>query len=368
MTSVMQRTDVQQQQMAALLEDDYDFTRPRRGDVREAVILSIGDNDMVVDLGSKRDGIVPPKDLELLDDTYRAGLEIGNQVPIVILKTWGRRDGILVSVNKGLQQKDWLRAEDFLESEEVFEAEVIDFNRGGVLVQFGRVRGFVPNSHLTAIPRGTRGKRLNEMKSELVGETLPLVVIEVNQRRRRLVLSERRAKNRRRQQLLKELTEGEVRTGTVSNLVDFGAFVDLGGIDGLIHISELDWQHVDHPSEVLSARDEVEVYVLNVDRERERIALSRKRLLPDPWSVVTEKIQKGDVVDGTVTSVADFGAFVDVGEGVEGLVHISEMPDGEATNSDLESGSEVTVRVLGIDEWQHRIPLRLEDADASHES
>jgi small subunit ribosomal protein S1 len=263
-------------------------------------------------------------------------------------------------LNKGLENKDWLRAQDLLDSGEVFETEVAEFNRGGVIVPFGPLRGFVPNSHLISIPRGWQGKRLREAKAELVGQTLSLVVIEVNQRKRRLVLSERAAGRRKRQQLLEELTEGEVRTGTVHNLVDFGAFVDLGGLDGLIHISELDWTHVGHPSEVLSIGDEVEVYVLSVNRERKRIGLSRKRLLPDPWHSVIETLHEGDVIEGTVTNVVDFGAFVDLGQGVEGLIHVSEMPGGEATRSDLEPGSPVTVRALEIDEWKHQITLKLE--------
>ena len=359
-TRVMQHTDLQRRQLAALVESDYDYKRPRRGEVHEAVILSIGENDMVVDLGAKRDGVVPPKDLDFLDDEYRASLEVGDRVPVVVLRTWGRRDGIVVSINKGLQQHDWLRAQDLLDSGKVLEAEVTDFNRGGVIVPFGRLRGFVPNSHLTSVPSGLRGKRLRQVKSKLVGQTLPLVVIEVNQRRRQLVLSERAANSRRRQQLLEELTEGDVRTGVVRSLVDFGAFVDLGGLDGLIHISELDWKHVDHPSKVLSVGDEIEVYVLNVDRERERVALSRKRLLPDPWYQVTETLREGDVVEGTVTNIVPFGIFVDVGEGIEGLVHTSEMPDQGATRSDLDIGSPVTVRVLNIDEWKRQIALRLQ--------
>jgi small subunit ribosomal protein S1 len=351
----------QRQRLAKLIKNDYSYTRPRRGEVREAVVLSIGENDVVVDLGTKRDGIVPPKDLELLDDEYRASLQVGDHVPIAIRKTWGRRDGAIeVSLNKGLEYKDWLRAQDLLDSGKVFEAEVTEFNRGGVIIPFGPLRGFVPNSHLTSIPRGCRGKRLKEEKTKLVGQTLSLVVIEVNQRKRRLVLSERNANRRKRQQLLEELTEGEVRTGIVRNLVDFGAFVDLGGLDGLVHISELDWKHVGHPSEVLSVEDEVEVYILSVDRERKRIGLSRKRLLPDPWNSVIESLHEGDVVEGTVTNVVDFGAFVDLGKGIEGLVHTSEMPDGKATCPHLERGSPVTVRVLGINEWKRQIALRLQ--------
>jgi small subunit ribosomal protein S1 len=164
--------------------------------------------------------------------------------------------------------------------------------------------------------------------------------------------------------LLEELTEGEVRTGIVRNLVDFGAFVDLGSLDGLIHISELDWKHVNHPGEVLSVGDEIEVYVLSVDRERERVTLSRKRLLPDPWQRVTATLDQGEVIEGTVTDVVPLGAFIEIGKGVEGLVHTSEMAGGRATCSDLKPGSPVTVRVLEIDEGERQIALRLQDVEA----
>jgi small subunit ribosomal protein S1 len=352
------------QRLASAITGDYDYARPRRGEVREAVILSIGENDLVVDLGAKRDGIILPRDLELLDDAYRAGLKVGDHVPVVVLKTWGRRDGAIeVSLNQGLERKDWLRAQDLLESGEVTQIEVIDFNRGGVIVPFGSLRGFVPNSHLTSAPRGLRGRQLREAKAELVNQTLSLVVIEVNQRRRRLVLSERVARRRERQRLLEGLTVGEIRTGTVCNLVDFGAFVDLGGLDGLIHVSELDWRHAGDPSEVLSVGDKVDVYVLSVDRERKRIELSRKRLLPDPWYSVVESLHTGDTIEGTVTGVVEFGAFVDVGEGVEGLIHTSKMPHGKATCRNLAPGSPVIVRVLEINEWKRQIALELQGVD-----
>jgi small subunit ribosomal protein S1 len=195
-----------------------------------------------------------------------------------------------------------------------------------------------------------------------MGETITVMVIEVNPRRRRLILSERVAAGRRRQEILQELHEGAIRTGVVSNIVDFGAFIDLGGVDGLLHISEISWDHVNHPKDVLGVGEEIEVYVLDVDRERERIALSRKRLLPDPWETVTATLHRGDEVEGTITHVTDFGAFVDVGNGVEGLVHVSEMPDGEATLGTLVPSSTVKVKILYIDALQQRISLHLGDS------
>jgi small subunit ribosomal protein S1 len=192
-----------------------------------------------------------------------------------------------------------------------------------------------------------------------------VVVLEVNRRRRRLVMSERKATQRRRKQVLQELTEGEVRTGRVTNLVHFGAFVDLGGVDGLIHISELDWAHVDRPKEVLDVGDEVEVYVLSVDRERERIGLSRKRLLPDPWYEVSENLFAGQIVEGTVTNVVDFGAFVELGKGIEGLVHVSNMPAGDQTRAELKSGMSIAVQVLHVDDDRRRIALSLSSLDSA---
>jgi small subunit ribosomal protein S1 len=265
----------------------------------------------------------------------------------------------LVSLNKGLAQRDWLRAKELEESGEVCEAEVIQVNRGGVLVQFGRLRGFVPNSHLASVSRGLSVERLDQAKSDLVGQTLSLTVLEVEQRQRRFVLSERAAKGHMRRQLLEGLNEGDVRSGTVRNVVDYGAFVDLGGIDGLLHVSELAWRHVKHPSEVLSVGDKVEVYVVSVDRERERISLSRKRLLPDPWSVVTGNLREGQVVEGIVTKIVHFGAFVDLGQGIEGLVHISEIPDEMTADSGPATDSPIKVRVLQVENGRRRISLSL---------
>jgi small subunit ribosomal protein S1 len=351
--------DSLKQRLTTLLKSSYDYERPKRGEVRKATILSIGEDDLIVDLDAKRDGIVSSKDLALVDEDYRASLEVGDRIPVLVLGGSQRHSGLVVSLNKGLQRKDWLRAQDLLDSGRIIELEVVDVNRGGVLVSFGRLRGFVPNSHLTAVPRGMRGQRLKEAKSDLVGQTLPLVVIEVIQRRRRLILSQRVANGRQRQQLLEELDAGQVRSGVVRNLVDFGAFVDLGGVDGLIHISELGWKYVTHPREVLEVGDKIEVYVLKVDRERERIGLSRKRLLPDPWYQVVENLFPDDVVEGTITNVVPFGAFVHLDQGIEGLVHTSEIPGGDDARANLEPGAPVAVRILAIDEGQRHISLRL---------
>lgn len=357
----MVQEGVDSQQFSTLIEADYDYSRLDRGQVCHATILSLDENEAIVDLGGKRDGFVQRRDLELLDDAYRDGLQVGDRVPVCVLAVSGGGGELIVSLNLGLARQDWLRAQEFLESGEICEAEVTDVNRGGVIVLFGRLRGFVPNSQLTLFRRGMHGDRLRQAELNLVGQTISLMVIEVDQQRRRLVLSQHVADWHRGQQLLEELTEGDVVTGVVSNLVDFGAFVDLGGLDGLIHISELDWKHVTHPGEVLSVGDEVEVYVLKADRKRGRVGLSRKRLLPDPWPIATQSLYIGQCVEGTVAGVAEFGVFVDLGEGVEGLVHTSQIPDDHDACADLKPGRPITARVLGVDRRRRRVALSLKD-------
>ncbi|HHX45660.1 MAG TPA: S1 RNA-binding domain-containing protein [Chloroflexi bacterium] len=359
--TIQTQGETQSQDFAELISGPYDYTRPRRGEVREAVILEIGANDIVVNLGAKRDGIIASRDLQNVADEHLEGLQIGDRIPVVILRDRGEQDGIPVSYSQGLQGEDWLRAQELLDSGETIKATIVEENRGGLLAEFGHLRGFIPNSHL-GLPMGSRPEHLQEAKAALVGQELELVVIEVNQRRRRLILSKRVADRHKRAERLSELTPGEVRRGIVRSIVDFGAFVDLGGVDGLVHISEIAHHHVTHPSEVLSVGDEVDVFVLGVDQERERISLSRKRVLPDPWDAVTESLQPGDVVDGTATHLVSFGAFVDLGQGVEGLVHSSEIPDLEAVRGDLEAGSPVRVRILDVDHERKRIALRLEEA------
>jgi small subunit ribosomal protein S1 len=356
-----QRVIVQEQPWTTLIEDEYAYNPPRRGRFYEAVILTIAEKGIIVDLlGTKRDGIIPSRDLEGLDQNQRASLQEGDRIPVVVLKEAGQRDDVIVSLNQGLEREDWTRARQLQDSEGIVQAPVTGVNRGGVLASLGRLQGFVPNSHLTSVPRGLCKERQQEAKARLVGQTLSLVVIEVVRRRRRLVLSERQAGRRRRTQLLGELNEGDIRTGIVCNLTDFGAFVDLGGIDGLIHVSELDEGYVKHPGDVLQVGQEVQVYVLDVDKERERVSLSRKRLLRDPGLQTAIALPAGELVKGTVTAVSPFGLFVDIGQSVEGWVPMAELPKESSQLAKVEPGSQVTARVLEVDERQRQIALRLE--------
>jgi small subunit ribosomal protein S1 len=343
-----------------LLEASFDYTPPERGEIRNATILQIDPKgDIIVDLGAKQDGIVPVQDMERLDPDYRAKLTIGAQVPVYIMNPRDSDGNLIVSINQGLQQYDWEAARALLDSEEVVEVTVTGHNRGGVLVRWHRLEGFIPTSHLVTVGTGGHDRRdsLNTLNNRVLG----VKVIEVDQERRRLIFSEREAQKEWRQQqkarLLSELMEGDVVTGTVTGLRDFGAFVNLGGADGLIHVSELAWHRVDHPRDVLKIGDEIEVYVLSLDRETNRIALSRKRLLPDPWSDAMNRYHEGQQVEGTVTNVVDFGAFIALDDGLEGLLHLSEMGDGtlKEPHSYVKKGDRLQLTISRLEPDKRRV-------------
>lgn len=349
-----------QAEFLELLEGSFGYTPPERGEIRNATILQVDPRgDIIVDLKAKQDGIVPAQDLARLDPEFRSKLTIGESVPVYVMNPRDQDGNLIVSINQGLQQYDWEAAKALLDGEEVVEVMVTGHNRGGVLVRWKRLEGFIPTSHLVTI--GTGGNDRRDTLASLTNRTLGVKVIEVDQERRRLIFSEREAQKEWRQQqkarLLSELMEGDVVTGTVTGLRDFGAFVNLGGADGLIHVSELAWHRVDHPRDVLHIGDEIEVYVLSLDRDANRIALSRKRLLPDPWSDAMNRYHEGQEVEGTVTNVVDFGAFIALDDGLEGLLHLSEMGDGtlKEPHSYVKKGDRLKLRISRLEPDKRRV-------------
>jgi small subunit ribosomal protein S1 len=336
---------------------DFSYRPPQRGEIRNAIILQIDPREIIVDMGSKRDGIVPIQDLERLDPQVRRNLKVGAEVPVYVLNPRDQDDNLIVSINMGLQQYDWEEAKRLLGSEDVVEVRVTGHNRGGILVRWHRLEGFIPSSHLVSMSVG--GGR--DSWDTLLEKDLAVKVIEVDQARRRLIFSEREAQREWRAQqkarLLAELKESDVVRGTVTGLRDFGAFVNLGGADGLIHVSELAWHRVDHPRDVLRVGQEIDVYVLSLDRDSNRIALSRKRLLEDPWQHAAEKYHEGQLVEGTVTNVVDFGAFVALDDGLEGLLHLSEMGDGslKEPHSYVKKGDRLNLRISHLEPEKRRV-------------
>ena len=337
---------------------DYSYTPPRRGEIREATILQIDEREIIVDLGAKQDGIVPSQDLDRMDDEFRASLETGSSVPVYVVNPRDQNDNLVVSINMGLQRYDWEKARELLKSQDAVDVRVSGYNKGGALVRWNRLEGFIPSSHLVSLNLSLDRK---DAMQELIGNTLGVKVIEVDQDRRRLIFSEREAQKewraRRKAKLLAELNVGDVVNGVVTGLRDFGAFVNIGGADGLIHVSELAWHRVDHPRDILHIGEEIEVYVLNLDRETNRIALSRKRLLSDPWDDAQLRYHEGQLVAGYVTNVVDFGAFVALDDGLEGLLHLSEMGDGALKEpySYVQKGDHLSLRISHLEPEKRRV-------------
>ncbi|MGJ3237655.1 MAG: 30S ribosomal protein S1 [Anaerolineae bacterium] len=336
----------------------YEYTPPRRGEIRSATILQIEDREIIVDLGAKQDGIVPNTDIERMDDDFYQSLEVGQSIPVYVMNPSDSSGNLVVSINMGLQRYDWENARELLTSEEVVDVTITGYNKGGVLVRWNRLEGFIPSSHLTSADLSLDRR---ESMAALINEKLGVKVIEVDQDRRRLIFSEREAQRewrmKQKARLLDELEEGNVVKGTVTGLRDFGAFVNIGGADGLIHVSELAWHRVDHPRDILSVGDEIDVYILNLDKQTKRIALSLKRLLTDPWDDAHERYHEGQLTEGVVTNVVDFGAFVALDDGLEGLLHLSEMGDGslKEPHSYVQKGDRLTLRISHLEPEKRRV-------------
>ncbi len=353
--------------MAELLEQSYDLKKVRRGDILMGMIVSVTPNEILVDIGSKSEGIVSGREMERLSPEEVAALREGAEIPVYVVKPEDEEGNTILSLTRAQAEKDWLTAHKLYESGGVYEGVVAGHNKGGLIVHFGQIRGFVPGSQLSVDHRA-RGMGREDQWSHMVDRKLHLKIIEMDRSRNRLILSERAAveeqRKKQKEKLLDNLKEGDVLTGRVTSLADFGAFVDLGGADGLIHLSELSWSRVSHPRDILRVGDELKVYVLNIDAERQRIGLSLKRLQQEPWSQVLDTYEVGQVVDAVITKLANFGAFAQIGD-VEGLIHLSELTDANITHARevVKEGDQVSVKIIRIDPERRRIGLSLKQAE-----
>lgn len=353
--------------MAELLDQEEDLFRVLKpGDIVKGVVARKTSSEILIDVGAKSEGIVDAKDLNNLSAEELAAIKEGEKVPVYVLSVEGEEDRISLSLSQARIEKDWDEAERLFAAEETIECEVVGNNKGGLLVSFGDIRGFVPGSLLINAQFG--GPNRPDRWNQMTGEKLRLKIIEVDRERNRLILSEKAVEQDLRQekaQFLDNLNEGEIRPGKVTSLANFGAFVDIGGVDGLIHLSELSWTRVAHPREVLRVGDEIEVYILNVDNEQQRVALSLKRLEPEPWSEVFEHYSIDQVVDAVITKLTDFGAFARLDDRIEGLIHISEISDRNIVHPRdvLSEGQEVKVRIIHIDPDRKRMGLSLKQVE-----
>ncbi len=327
------------------------------GDVVKGKVVRIDKDEVLVDIGYKSEGVIPSGELSIRKSVDPADeVELSEEVDALVLTKEDADGRLILSKKRARFEKAWRRIEAAAESGEPVEGNVIEVVKGGLILDLG-VRGFLPASLVDI-------RRVHNL-DEFMGETLECKVIELNRSRNNVVLSRRAVleeeRKEVREQILGRLQPGQVVEGKISNLVDFGAFVDLDGIDGLIHISELSWSHVNHPSEVVAIGDTVRIKVLDIDRDRQRISLGLKQTQEDPWQRVISSHRAGDVLAGTVTKVVAFGAFVEILPGVEGLVHISELADHHVENPSevVEPGATLDVKILEIDEERRRLSLSI---------
>jgi small subunit ribosomal protein S1 len=351
-----------------LPEGAYDFKTLSRGDILEGKVVRVSAEEVLIDVGRKYEGTISGRELESMGPAAIEKIQIGDEVLTYVVNPEDKNGRIVLSLRQAELEKEWRSLERLLETGEIFEGTVTGYNKGGLIVQLGQVRGFVPSSQLVRPSRWDEERNLTreEHRVKMVGQQLLLKIIELDRQRNRLILSERAAQRQRRkeqkEELLASLKEGDVCRGRVSSLCDFGAFVDLGGADGLIHLSELSWGRVSHSKEVLQMGDEVDVYVMNVNREKRRIGLSLKRLQPDPWSQVGEKYSEGQLVEGTITKLTDFGAFARLkGDEIEGLIHISELSGDRVAHPKevVKEGETLTLRIIRLDPHRRRMGLSL---------
>src|SRR5438270_5692852 len=359
-------------EMAELLRESASPITIKRGDVVEGVIVRIDQDEILVDIGLKSEGVLSTKELPATGYGSFNELHLNDKVLVYVIQPETPDGHALLSLKRANAERQWRVAEEQYKNNELLRARVIDYNEGGLIVDVAGIRGFVPISQILNLKREevAQGGDNQETAAKLQSmndKELQLKIIEINRARNRLIRSERLAvqewRQRRREELLDELKPGEVRRGIVSNLANFGAFVDLGGADGLVHISQLAWSRVNHPSEVLKVGQEVEVQVLSVDKDKKKIALSIKRAEVDPWTTVEQRYTPGQVVTGTITKIAPFGAFARIEDGIEGLIHLSELPPGMDPKANLHEGQQLQLRILRIDAERRRLGLSLRQAE-----
>ncbi len=353
--------------------DDFLFKPLRRGQIVQGAIASISETEILIDIGTKSEGVVTGRELDSLDQEILDSLEVGKEIYVYVLTPEDRRGHTQLSLRRAMEEQDWRDAEEYLSESRVYHSKVAAFNKGGLIVRFGKVRGFVPASQISRDRRRrSTGSTPEERWGHMIGDDITIKVIEVDRGRNRLILSElaasREQRAQRRAELLEALEVGEVRKGQIISLADFGAFVDLGGADGLIHLSELSWEHVTHPKDVLKVGDQIEVEVIHIDRDRQRIGLSRKNCLPDPWTALADTHRPGQLVRGVITKLTKFGAFARLVDypGIEGLIHISELAERriEHPREVVAEDDDLTLRIVRIDTENRRLGLSLKRADS----
>ena len=360
--------------MAALLDaEGLTFDFPKAGEIRDGVIASLTEGQILVSVGAKSEGIITGKEYEAIPASLLSTLKVGNSIPVFVITPEDSSGNLVLSFTKAVEEQAWGEAEAYMKAGEVVDSTIISFNKGGLIVPLSTIRGFIPASQLSMSRRLSISGETPEAKyKEMIGQPIKVNVIEVDRERHRLILSERAASNETRDMIrdkvMEDLAEGDVKVGRVTSLADFGAFVSIGGADGLVHLSECSWEHINHPSEVLKVGDEVKVKVISIDRDRKRIGLSIRQLKGDPWADQVAALKVGQLVQGEITRLTNFGAFarLDLPGDLEGLIHVSEISDKriEHPKEVLKVGEMVSLRIIKIEDDTHRIGLSMRKVDS----
>ena len=362
------------------LLDEMEFKSLRRGEIVEGAVMRANAEGIYLDIGHKEEGFIPPNEMRTISQEELIQINEGDSLIAFVLRP-DSQDGPILSVDRARGEEGWREIQKYMESDETVEGVIVGFNRGGCILEVANVQGFVPMSQLVTISHDQLSSQ-DEQESpadgdqepqldggDFVGKNLTVKVLEVNRSRNRAIFSERSALKEQREAqkaaLIEDLHEGEIRKGRVTGISNFGAFVDMGGADGLIHISELSWGMVTSPEEIVSVGQELDVYVLRVDRDTMKIALSLRRLQPEPWDTIFDRYQVGDVVDATITKLADFGAFARLEDSIEGLIHVTELTSAVITHPRevVSEGSEVKVRILRIEVDRKGLGLSIKQSE-----
>ncbi len=358
--------------MASLLEKEglgIDF--PTQGEIRKGIVASITPGQILVSVGTKSEGIITGKEYELIPSDELANLKVGDEISVYVVNPEDQNGNLVLSYMRAREEESWQDVEALLANKQPTHSSVIGYNKGGLIVPIGGLRGFVPASQISLTRRaGITGDTPEQRWGKMIGQEIDVCVIEVDRERRRLILSERQASTETREsvkeRVLEELKEGAVYVGRVTSLADFGVFVNVNGADGLVHMSEISWERVQHPGDILKVGQEVKVKVINIDHEKKRIGLSIRQLQSDPWDQKSAQFQVGQLVEGTITRLTKFGAFARLADDIEGLIHISEISERriEHPKEVLKEGDTCTLRIIKIDPNVHRIGLSLRRVDS----
>jgi len=354
--------------MQELLDnEEQEMKRIKTGDIVKGTVILVNDNEVMVNIGYKSDGIITKSEFSSDSDVVLTeAVKENDEIEVYVIKLNDGEGNVLLSRKRLEGMKVW---DDFVamnETGEVFPVRVVEVVKGGAMALYKGIKGFIPASHISM--------GFTKDLAEFVGKTLEVKVIEVDKSKKKLVFSRKEVEKKdiesKKAAVLDSIQKGEVRKGQVKRLTDFGAFVDLGGIDGLIHVSELSWKRVNSPAEVVSEGDMVEVYVIDFDRDKERISLSLKQVTPDPWSLVSSKYNVGDIVEGTVLRLPNFGAFIELEPGLDGFCHISQIDQKHiAKPSDvLSEGQKVSAKIIEIKPEEKKISLSIKEAQGGEEA